>query len=664
MSRTDFRARIRASLENETLQSALDANAKRRVAGRVTAWGSLPDWRERRQRARAVRAEVIERLEDYLEKFIRRAQQNGITVHRAQDAEQAIEKVLEIVGTVSSPSPQKLVAKSKSMVTEEIGLNHALEARGLRVVETDLGEYIVQLRHEKPAHIITPAVHLRREDVGKLFSEQLGIPYTDDIPTLTTTARRVLREVFLTADVGISGVNFGIADTGGICIVSNEGNARMVTTLPPVHIALMGMERLVRSLDDLALMLSLLPRSATTQKLSVYTQLIHAPLTNQQRHIIILDNGRTRLLHSPLRESLYCIRCGACLNACPVFREIGGHGYHSVYPGPIGSVISAGFFGPDFVPLAQASSLCGACKDACPVDIDLPKLLTRVRAGNTGLKEKKNQEGSGLSRSGRYFLRLYSFLARHPRLFTVAQKLAPAGMRLMFPFGKYVRLPSYTGWGYSKDLPRFARRSFRDRFPQLGAGTGMPVLSTGQLGGQEENTQNATLDRASLVLEFSQEIEKVNGNITHTAPDELSHKVIELLRARNIDQIHLEPEVLNERELQEAGIIVSHTSDSAIRLGITKAICGLADTGSILVADGAGHPLHASLLPQIHVAVLSVSDILPSLADAMRLPVVRESRASVVITGPSRTADIEMSLTIGMHGPAELHIFLVYDTGD
>lgn len=234
----------------------------------------------------------------------------------------------------------------------------------------------------------------------------------------------------------------------------------------------------------------------------------------------------------------------------------------------------------------------------------------------------------------------------------------------MFPFGKYVRLPSYTGWGYSKDLPRFARRSFRDRFPQLGAGTGMPVLSTGQLGGQEENTQNATLDRASLVLEFSQEIEKVNGNITHTAPDELSHKVIELLRARNIDQIHLEPEVLNERELQEAGIIVSHTSDSAIRLGITKAICGLADTGSILVADGAGHPLHASLLPQIHVAVLSVSDILPSLADAMRLPVVRESRASVVITGPSRTADIEMSLTIGMHGPAELHIFLVYDTGD
>lgn len=663
MSRTAFRARIRASLENETLQSALDANARRRVAGRVVALASLPDWRERRQRARAVRAEVIEHLEDYLDKFIRRAQQNGITVHRAQDAKQAIETVLEIVGSGSSPSPSKLVAKSKSMVTEEIGLNHALEARGLRVVETDLGEYIVQLRHEKPAHIITPAVHLRREDVGKLFSEQLGIPYTDDIATLTATARKVLREVFLTADIGISGVNFGIADTGGICIVSNEGNARMVTTLPPVHIALMGMERLVRNLDDLALMLSLLPRSATTQKLSVYTQLIHAPLTNQQRHIIILDNGRTRLLHSPLRESLYCIRCGACLNACPVFREIGGHGYRSVYPGPIGSVISAGFFGPDFVPLAQASSLCGACKDACPVDIDLPKLLTRVRAGSTGLEEKKHREGNGLSRSGRYFLRLYSFLARHPRLFTVAQKFAPAGMRLMFPFGKYVRLPAYTGWGYSKDLPRFARRAFRDRFPQLGTGTGTPVLRTGQPGGPEENTQgNATGDRESLVLEFTREIEKVNGSVTHSSPGELSRKVIELLKTRQIDQIHLEPGILNERELQEAGIIINHPPDPTIRLGVTKAICGLADTGSILVADGEGRPLHASLLPEIHVAVLAVPNILPSLADAMKLPVVREARASVVITGPSRTADIEMSLTIGMHGPAELHVFLVHDT--
>ncbi|HEX6034062.1 MAG TPA: LUD domain-containing protein, partial [Anaerolineales bacterium] len=349
-----FRTRIRASLANPTLQLALDANAERRVDGRIAALESLPHWREKRQQAHAVRAEVIEHLEEYLEMFISKAKENGTIVHRANDAAEAIKIVLKIMesnvprrwnDTKTDEGSRRtpiLVAKSKSMVTEEINLNRALEEAGIRVVETDLGEYIVQLRGEKPAHIISPAVHLRREDVGKLFDEKLGIPYTEDIPTLTDTARQVLREVFLTADVGISGVNFGVAETGGICLVSNEGNARMVATLPPVHIALMGMERLVRNLDDLALMLSLLARSATTQKLSVYTQLVHSPFPGQQRHLILLDNGRSRIRNSPLKESLYCIRCGACLNACPVFREIGGHAYGSTYSGPIGSVISAG----------------------------------------------------------------------------------------------------------------------------------------------------------------------------------------------------------------------------------------------------------------------------------------------------------------------------------
>ncbi|HXQ35943.1 MAG TPA: lactate utilization protein B, partial [Anaerolineales bacterium] len=381
MSTTDFRARIRKAIANPTLQIALDANAERRVKGRVNALETLPNWRERRQKAHSLRADVIEHLDTYMDQFIANARSNGIIIHRAKNAAEAIKTVLTIIGADGQPHSQKLVAKSKSMVSEEIELNHALEGEGIKVVETDLGEYIVQLRNEKPAHIITPAVHLRRNDVGKLFHEKLGIPYTEDIPTLTNTARKVLRNVFLTADVGMTGVNFGVAETGGICLVTNEGNGRMVTTLPHIHIALMGMERLVRNLDDLAILLSLLPRSATGQKLSVYTQLIHRPLENQQRHIIILDNGRTGLRNSPLKESLYCIRCGACLNACPVFRELSGHAYNSTYSGPIGSVISAGFFGSDFVPLAQASSLCGACKEACPVDIDLPKLLVRVRSG-------------------------------------------------------------------------------------------------------------------------------------------------------------------------------------------------------------------------------------------------------------------------------------------
>lgn len=552
------------------------------------------------------------------------------------------------------------------MVSEEIDLNQALEAQGIRVVETDLGEYIIQLRGEKPTHIITPAVHLRRQDVGKLFHEKLGIPYTEEISVLTDTARSVLREVFLTADVGISGVNFGVAETGTLCLVTNEGNGRMVTTLPPVHIALMGMERLVRSFDDLALMLSLLPRSATTQKLGVYTQLIHAPFPGQQRHLIILDNGRSRLRNSPLRESLYCIRCGACLNACPVFREIGGHGYHSVYPGPIGSVISAGFFGPEFVPLAQASSLCGACREACPVDIDLPRLLTRVRAGGTATKEGKKKEGGGLSALGRLFMQAYSRIARSRRLFVTAQKLAALGTRLLSPRNDYLPLPAWTGWGYSKDLPKFASKTFRESFKEVQA-EGETGRQVNRYTGQQENVEESQARRIlpsedELALMFSDELKKVNGNVICTPAEELTARVIALLNARQITSIHLEPGVLDEWTLQEAGITISHSPDPALRAGVTRAVCGLADTGSILILDAEGYPLQASLLPAVHIAVLRKSEILPSLADALALPIVARAKAAVVITGPSRTADIEMSLTIGMHGPGELYVFLVHGT--
>jgi L-lactate dehydrogenase complex protein LldF len=653
MSTAEFRERIRTSLANETLQIALDANAERRVTGRVAAFASLPDWRERRQQAHAIRADVIEHLDEYLEKFISKAGQNGIIVHRAKDAAEAVKIVLNVVGARHA-SPL-LIAKSKSMVSEEINLNHALEAEGIRVVETDLGEYIVQLRNERPAHIITPAVHLRRNDVGQLFHEKLGIPYTEDIPTLTNAARRVLREVFLTANVGISGVNFGVAETGSLCIVSNEGNARMVTTLPPIHIALMGMERLVRNLDDLALMLSLLARSATGQKLSVYTQLINKPFQNQQRHLIMLDNGRSQLRNSPLKESLYCIRCGACLNACPVFREIGGHGYNSIYPGPIGSVISAGFFGSDFVPLAQASSLCGACKEACPVDIDLPKLLTRVRAGQAPV----TSHTTGLCLISKLFLQIYSRVARTPRLFAVSQRLASLGTHLVSPLSDWIHLPAFTGWGYSKDLPRFASKPFRQRFQDL------PSHSEPLRGEESLVTQKETLRAPQADInrteQFIDELIKVSGNIIHTNITDLTDKVIEFLQTREIDNIHLEPNVLDESILQKAGITVSHAPDAALRVGVTRAICGLADTGSVVIVDGDGNPLQASLLPEIHIAILRTSEILPSLADAMALPVMRESRSAVVITGPSRTGDIEMSHTIGVHGPSEVCVFLVDD---
>ena len=581
---------------------------------RINALETLPDWRERRQRAHAVRAEVIENLDSYLDQFTANAQANGVIVHRAKDAAEAVKIVLEIVKslplrTQSTQSEKEkslvplrdlrgkkaLVAKSKSMVTEEVNLNHALEAEGIRVVETDLGEFIVQLRGEKPAHIITPALHLKRQDVGQLFHDKLDIPYTEDIPTLTNTARKVLREVFLTADVGITGANFAVSEEGAICLVTNEGNGRMVTTLPPIHIALVGMERIVRTLDDLALMLSLLPRSATGQKLTSYTQIVHSPLPNQQRHFILLDNGRSRLRNSPLKESLYCIRCGSCLNACPVFREIGGHAYKSPYSGPIGSVISAGLFGSEFVPLAQASTLCGACKDACPVDIDLPRLLVRVRAGQPQVSSRKSSNPHGLTPLSTFSLRMYSRFARRPRLFTLAQKFAALTSPLLSLFSQWIRLPAFTGWGYSKDLPRFAGKSFRERWNEtkVNTETSRQVNTyANELLKKEETLRSAQGD---IMERFTQELTAVHGHVHHT--EDPTQSIIQFLQSRDINRIQLEPNVLNEDMLTQAGITFTREPDPAIRAGVTKAQCGVADTGSMLEADCEGKSLHESLLP-------------------------------------------------------------------
>ncbi|MDP2777042.1 MAG: LUD domain-containing protein, partial [Anaerolineales bacterium] len=542
--------------------------------------------------------------------------------------------------------------------SEEIELNHALEAEGLKVVETDLGEYIVQLRHEKPSHIITPAAHLRKEQVAQLFHEKLGIPYTEDIPTLTAAARKVMREVFLTADIGISGVNFGVAETGALCIVSNEGNVRMVATIPPVHIALMGMERLLPNLDDLSLLISLLARSATGQKISVYTQILNKPLAGQQRHLIILDNGRSRVRNSPLKESLYCIRCGACLNACPVFRELGGHAYIgsdlsiAPYPGPIGSIVSPGLLGENFVQLAQASSLCGACKDVCPVDIDLPKLLTRVRAGQSPSpsgRGVRGEGGAGLSPSTKFFLQIYTRLVTHPRLYAASQKFAALGGFLLSPRSQWLPLPAFTGWGYSKDLPRFAGKTFRERYrsKQVDMYTGKQVDT--YAGKQVDSYAGKQAD--DLVFQFTSELTALSGNVYRT--NNVTQDIIEFLKTRGINKIHLEPKTLDENLLREANIDFTHEPDPQILVGVTNALCGLADTGSVLAADGA---LHASLLPEIHIAVLKSSNILPSLSAAMDL--VKDKKSAVFITGPSRTADIEMTLTIGVHGPKEIHVFI------
>jgi L-lactate dehydrogenase complex protein LldF len=336
---------------------------------------------------------------------------------------------------------------------------------------------------------------------------------------------------------------------------------------------------------------------------------------------------------------------------------LGGHAYDSVYSGPIGSVISAGLFGSEFVPLAQASSLCGACKDACPVDIDLPKLLTRVRAGQASVDNDRSavNSGGGLSIMSRLFLKMYGRIATHPKLFALSQKFASLGTYLLAPISGYVRLPAFTGWGYSKDLPRFAGKTFRERF-QYQAYHSEPH-SGEESPSKEEKTLRSTQGDINKTDRFIEELTKVNGRLIRATENEVTDKVIEFLKSRNITHIHLEPNVMDEKVLQKAGITVTHERDSAVRVGVTKAICGLADTGSVLEADGEGGKLFASLLPDVHLAILHESDIYPSLENAIHL--TRETKSAVFITGPSRTGDIEMSHTIGVHGPGEIVVFLV-----
>ncbi len=679
-----FRNHIRTSLANLNLQSALDANALRRIQVRKIAFESLPDPQAARQRAHAVRADVIEHLGSYLDQFTSHASENGFLVHRAEDADQAIRLVLEIAREHNA----RLIAKSKTMVSEEIGLNHALEKHGLQIIETDLGEYIVQLRGEAPSHIITPAVHLLRQDVGRLFQEKLGLPYTEDISIMTDAARQTLRQVFLNADIGISGVNFGVAETGTLCLVTNEGNGRMVTTIPPVHIALMGIERLVPTLDDLALMLSLLPRSATGQKLSVYTSLINSPRKPgdpdgpRERHIVLVDNKRSTVQASDLREILYCIRCGSCLNACPVFREIGGHAYvsregrGSPYPGPIGSVLSPALFGQlEYGHLARASSLCGACREACPVDIDLPRLLLRVRAGvqteSTQLKPKPNAPAALAAG-----LEIFSMAAGSSWRFRVAQRLAGLFGSLVTLFSRgdpWMRLPKFSGWGYSKDFPRPAGRSFRVRFRRhmhtSREAESLPrVIEETNIAHSPADT-NVTTTPLKGIDKFAFELEALGGNFTSCTLGECIDKILEILSSRNMNQLlvweqpHLPGGILEK--LSEAGIQIIHPAketQAASRLvmaGLTGASAGIADTGSLLLLGGDGRPLTASLLPEVHIVILHEQDMFEDLVQALHYVDVRQVPAAILITGPSRTADIEMTLTIGVHGPGELYVLCI-----
>ena len=459
-----FHRRIDAALADAGLRAALALSTARLANGRAAAFGALPDAEPSRDAARRARAAAMARLDAHLEQFERAVTARGASVHWAETAADA----RRIVTAIARERGIRLAVKSKSMATEEIELNAALEQAGVRVVETDLGEFVVQIGDDRPSHIITPIIHRSREQVAALFREKLGATPDEvaDIPAMTAFARRTLRTEFLQAGMGISGVNLAVADSGSICIVTNEGNGRLTTSVPRVHVALMGLERIVATAADLAAVLRVLARSATGQASSVYTNIVTGPRRRgavpaehdadgpDELHIVILDNGRSRMLASDLAEILYCVRCGACLNVCPVYRAIGGHAYGGVYPGPMGSVVMPGLEGVDaWAELAQASSLCGACRDACPVKIDLPHLLLAVRRQAAARRLAP--------RWLRATMPLYAAVAARPRLYRWAWRAAARLAALVQRDGWIGRLPGpLAAWTDSRDFPAPAARSF------------------------------------------------------------------------------------------------------------------------------------------------------------------------------------------------------------
>ena len=458
----DFLGASHQALGDAGLQTALVRLTETLMAGNRRGYATLADSSALRDHAKRIKEHTLAHLDRYLEQLEASVQKLGGKVHWADDAAEARQIVVQIAKTAGC----RRAVKSKSMTSEEIHLNPALEQAGIEVTETDFGEFIIQVAGERPSHLVAPAVHHSRESVARVLSAHLGEKLPDDATVLARTGRRVLREKFYRADLGITGANFAVAETGSIVLVTNEGNGRLTTTCPRVHVAIMGIEKVIPRFRDLPVFLKLLARGATGQTLSVYTTIVTGPRRPgehdgpEEFHLVLLDNGRSRILGTPFRESLHCIRCGACLNACPVYRRIGGHAYGGVYSGPIGSILTPLYDSVEANPhLPHASSLCGACQAACPVKINIPRMLI-------GLREL--QHHAKPSRFEDLAYRLWAAMLSRPSLYRLALGVARLFVRPFARDGWLQWLPGPArAWTRNRDFPAPAARPFRDRWKDL-----------------------------------------------------------------------------------------------------------------------------------------------------------------------------------------------------
>ena len=467
---TEFNQIAAATLADEKVQNNLLKIYDRFDLERQRAADATPNWEQMRERAQAIKTHTIGNLDYYLEQVHANVTKAGGHVSFARNAESASRYVLDL----ARRKGVRTVIKGKSMISEEMGLNHKFIDDGIETVETDLGEYLIQLRDETPYHIIAPAIHMSKEDVSTTLHEKVGTPLYEKIEDLAGAARRQLRGKFIHADMGITGGNFIVAETGSLVLVTNEGNGRMCTSMPRIHVAIVGMEKIVPSMEDMGTFLRLLIRSATGQRITSYVTTVDGPRRDddedgpEEFHLVIVDNGRTKLLRDPeMREALNCLRCGACLNACPVYRKVGGHSYGWVYSGPIGAIVSPVMTNvADAKDLPYASSLCGACREACPVKINIPRMLLHLRKevteGNTypgernvSMIEKLSMKGWHLTVANTLMVGLFNRLGR------LAQ----------WPFARGGRLerlpPPLSGWTRHRSFPALSSSPFRARWRRL-----------------------------------------------------------------------------------------------------------------------------------------------------------------------------------------------------
>jgi len=694
-----FPAAARRSLADTQLRANLARATTTIRDKRARVVGELPDWEELRAAGAAAKDEALLDLDTQLERLEQAVSAAGGRVHWAADAHEAC----AIVADVARSHDLSEVVKVKSIASDEIKLNEALAASGIHALETDLAELIIQLGHDSQSHILVPAIHKNRAEIRDLFRSALDLPdLPDDPPALTEAARVHLRSNFLRARMGVSGANFAIAETGTVCVVESEGNGRMCTTLPDVLVTIMGVEKVLPAWRDMEVFLQLLPRSSTGERMNPYTSFwtgVRDGDGPREFHLVLLDNGRTRALADELgRQALRCIRCSACLNVCPVYARVGGHAYESVYPGPIGAILTPQLKGMDAAgSLPYASSLCGACADVCPVNIEIPRLLTHLRA-------RERAEAGPLDPELLSMKALYGVFSSRQR-YERAQRLARTAARPLTRRGRITRAPGpLAGWTSSRDLPAPARESFRDWWRRTrGGGTAQRVAAPpasarpqlheaepARMGSARETVLvriRAAIDGSEpprerprdyrtedsrspeeIVALFAERVAEYRATVHRTGADGVAALVASICAENGVERLGLAPDA--PPEWRPEGVeLVEDDGLGAVELdalggSLTGCAVAIAETGSFVLDGGPGQGRRAlSLVPDLHVCVVAeqqVVGLVPEAVARLEQP-VREGRPLTFVSGPSATSDIELDRVEGVHGPRVLHVLLVGD---